>query len=97
MARNEETAKAKIKIIYTLHQKRYYNKRHTPIDFLCKRNPKIACKTIKKAINELKKEDILIMKPTYHGTDVSLNVKKKKEIDEYLNQLNIKKSKKRRD
>lgn len=87
MAKNEETAKAKIKIIYTLHQKRYYNKRHTPIDFVCKRNLKIPCKTIKKAINELKKENIIIAKPTYHGTDISLNVKKKKEIDNYLSKI----------
>lgn len=88
MANSEEMMKTKVKIIYTLHQKRYYNKRHTPIDFICKRIPKIPCKKLKKAINELKKEEIISLKPTYHGTDVSLNVKKKKEIDKYLNSLN---------
>lgn len=79
--------KTKFKIIYTLHKKRYYNKRHTPIDNICKRIPKIPCKEIKKAVSELKKEEIIIFKPTYHGMDVCLNVKRKREIYKYLNKI----------
>ena len=52
---------------------------------VCRRLSDIPCKYIKKALKELRKRDIIIFKPTYHGTDVSLNVKKKKEIDPYLN------------
>ena len=88
MVKDDEIFKTKLKIIYSLHKKRYYNKRHTPIDFLCKRNPAIPCKKIKKAIKELKKEEIIEVKPTYHGLDVCLNVKKKREIDYYLSMLN---------
>lgn len=84
MAKNEELFETKLRVIYTLHKKRYYNKRHTPISFVCKRISTIPCKQIKNAINELKKEQIIINKPTYHGFDVCLNVKMKKEIDEYL-------------
>lgn len=94
---NQETIK--IRIIKSMHKDSYYNKRHTPIMHVCKRLSNIPCKNIKKAIKELKKENILTVKPTYHGIDISLNVKKKKEIDEYLNKLNYfdEKSKKRRD
>jgi hypothetical protein len=53
---------------------------------VCKRLSNIPCKYIKKILKELRKEEIIIFKPTYHGLDVSLNVKKKKEIDHYLNQ-----------
>lgn len=88
MVKNEELFEAKLKIIYTLHKKRHYNKRHTPIDFVCKRNPTIPCKRIKKALTELKKEEIIKVKPTYHGQDICLNIKKKKEIDKYLSMLN---------
>lgn len=79
----------KIKIISSLNNGKYYNKRHTPIDHVCKRLANIPCKTIKKAIKELRKEKIINIKPTYHGSDVSLNVKKKKEIDKYLDMLNF--------
>ncbi|MBQ2665877.1 hypothetical protein [Methanobrevibacter sp.] len=65
MAKNEEMFETKLRIIYTLHKKRYYNSRHTPISFVCKRNPTTPCKKIKKAITELKKEQIIIIKPTY--------------------------------
>ena len=77
----------KMQIIKSLHKDHYYNKRHTPIMHVCKRMSNIPCKYIKKAVKELRKEDIIIFKPTYHGTDISLNVKKKKEIDYYLSKI----------
>ena len=88
MAKKINFEMVKSNIIRSLHKDRYYNKRHTPISHVCKRLAKISCKHIKKAIKELRKEEILIIKPTYHGFDVSLNVKKKKEIDEYLSKVN---------
>lgn len=88
MEQDGEILKAKLGVINTLPAKSYYNKRHTPIDFVCKRLAQIPCKKIKKAIKELRKEKIINIKPTYHGNDVSLNVKKKNEIDKYLEQAN---------
>ena len=37
-----------------------------------------------KAANELIKEDILISKPTSYGLHVSLNPRKREEINQYL-------------
>ena len=48
---------------------------------------KFPANTLKKAIKELKNENIIKIKPTYHDADIFLNVKMKKEIDEYLNQI----------
>lgn len=89
MGKNSEISEIKIKIIYSLNNGKYYNKRHTPIDNVCKRLTPIPCKDVKKAIKELRKEEIVNLKPTYHGTDICLNVKKKKKIFEYLTQGNI--------
>ncbi|MEE1134318.1 MAG: hypothetical protein UHW60_06065 [Methanobrevibacter sp.] len=87
MAKKFDIEEVKKSIIKSLHKNRYYNKRHTPIKNVCKRLPKIPCKYIKKAIKELKNENIIKIKPTYHDADIYLNVKMKKEIDEYLNQI----------
>lgn len=86
MAKKLNQEMVKIRIITSLHKNHYYNKRHTPVMHVCKRLSNIPCKYIKKALKELKREKIIKVKPTYHGMDVSLNVKKKKEIDHYLNQ-----------
>ncbi|MBQ8017545.1 MAG: hypothetical protein IJ258_05495 [Methanobrevibacter sp.] len=72
MAKKFNVEKVKIDVINSLHKNKYYNKRHTPITHVCKRLPKIPCKYIKNAINELKKEEIIKIKPTYHGKDVYL-------------------------
>lgn len=86
MAKKQNQEMIKKRIIKSLHKDRYYNKRHTTVMHVCKRLSNIPCKYIKKILKELRKEEIIIFKPTYHGLDVSLNVKKKKEIDHYLNQ-----------
>jgi hypothetical protein len=78
MDKKLELEKIKSEVIYSLHKNRFYNKRHTPIIHVCKRLPKIPCKKIKKSIKELKNDEIIKVKPTYHGPDVCLNVKKKK-------------------
>ena len=41
-------------------------------------------KEVKKVIKELLKEQILLSKPTYYGLEVSLNPKKKREIEELI-------------
>ncbi len=91
MTKKFDEEMVKIAVIKSLHKNRYYNKRHTPIIHVCKRLPKIPCKYIKKALKELKKEKIVTIKPTYHGADVCLNVKKKKEINQYLEKNNLNK------
>lgn len=58
MEKNEKILEAKLGVIYTLHAKSYYNKRHTPIDYVCKRLAHIPCKNIKKAIIKKVKEEI---------------------------------------
>lgn len=88
MDKKLELETVKQSVIKSLHKHSYYNKRHTPIKHVCKRLPKISCKKIKKAIKELKNESIITVKPTYHGADICLNVKKKKEIDKYLSMAN---------
>ena len=80
MSKKDQPENVKIAVIKSLHKNRYYNTRHTPIIHVCKRLPKIPCKQVKKAIKTLKNEEILRFKPTFHGADVSLNVKKKKEM-----------------
>ena len=84
MENNKELVEIKTKIIQSLNNGKYYNKRHTPINNVCKRISSVPCKKIKRAVKELRKEKIIIIKPTYHGMDVCLNVKMKKEIDNYL-------------
>jgi len=71
-------------IVYSLHRKSYYNKRHTPIEFVCKRLSSIPCKKIRKEIKNLAKERIIIFKKTEHGIDVKLNVKMKNEIEKIV-------------
>ena len=58
--------------------------KHTNINNLPKglSNRMRVSKEIKKAIEELLKEQILISKPTHYGLEVSLNPRKVKEIEE---------------
>ena len=41
-------------------------------------------KLIKDVISDLIKENLLLSKPTAYGLEISLNVKKKKEIEEFI-------------
>ena len=60
--------------------------KHTNINNLPKglSNELRVSKQIKKAIEELLKEQILISKPTHYGLEVSLNAKKIKEIEDLI-------------
>ena len=48
MGKNNELVKIKIRIVYSLNNGKYYNKRHTPIDNICKRLAQIPAKKLKK-------------------------------------------------
>jgi len=58
--------------------------KHTNINNLPKglSNKLRVSKQVKKVIEELLKEQILLSKPTHYGLEVSLNPKKIKEIEE---------------
>lgn len=51
-----------IKIVYALHRRAYYNKRHTPIKNVCNRLSYIPCKQINKAVKKLHKKESLVLK-----------------------------------
>jgi len=60
--------------------------KHTNINNLPKglSNQLRVSKEIKKAVEELLKEQILLSKPTQYGLEVSLNSKKIREIEKYI-------------
>lgn len=66
-----------------LYRKRMWMHKHTNINNLPKglSNELRASKEVKKAIEDLLKEQILLSKPTHYGLEVSLNPKKIKEIE----------------
>ena len=67
-----------------LYRKRMWLHKHTSIHNLPKglSNELRASKDVRKAIDDLIKEQILLTKPTHYGLEVSLNPKKIKEIEE---------------
>ena len=73
-------------IIRKLYRKRIWMHKHTSINNLQKglSNELRSSREVKKVIEELLKEQILLSKPTNYGLEVSLNIKKKKEIEELI-------------
>ena len=73
-------------IVRKLYRKRMWMHKHTNIHNLpkCLSNELCASKEVKKAVEELLKEGILLSKPTHYGLEVSLNSKKIKEIEELI-------------
>jgi len=61
--------------------------KHTNINNLPKglNNQLRSSKKVKKVIDNLLKESLLLSKPTHYGLEVSLNPKKKKEIEDLIN------------
>ncbi|MBU0979842.1 MAG: hypothetical protein KJ709_03475 [Nanoarchaeota archaeon] len=71
-------------IIRKLYRKRMWLHKHTNINNLPKglSNKLRVSRDVKKAIEELLKDQILMSKPTHYGLEVSLNPKKNTEIKE---------------
>ena len=71
-------------IVRKLYRKRMWLHKHTNINNLHKglSNELRVSREVKNAIDELLKEQILLSKPTHYGLEVSLNPRKKKEIEE---------------
>ena len=76
--------KIEIKIVYALHRRAYYNKRHTPIKNVCNRLSYIPCKQINKVVKKLHKKGIIGIKKTFYGAYIYLNHKKKAEIQDII-------------
>ena len=73
-------------IVRKLYRKRMWLHKHTNIHNLPKglSNEFRVSREVKKAMEELLKEQILLSKPTNYGLEVSLNPKKIKEIEELI-------------
>lgn len=74
-------------IVRKLYRQRTWLHKHTNINNLPKglSNKLRVSKQVKKAIEGLIKNKILLSKPTPYGLEVSLNPKKIKEIDKLIN------------
>ena len=78
--------KIKFHILSKLIRRRMWRHKHTSIHNLPKGLPDNLrnTKLIKDVISDLIKENLLLSKPTAYGLEISLNVKKKKEIEEFI-------------
>ena len=79
-----EIEQAKSFIVKKLFHHGYIGGRHTDIENLKKGLPGHFKGDIKKAVSELIKEGIIIPKQTAYGLHVSLNPRKREEIEKYL-------------
>ncbi len=73
-------------ILRKLVRHRMWTHKHTSIHNLPKGLPGYlrGRKEVRKIIDELLKKGVLLSKPTNYGLEVSLNISKKKEIEEIL-------------
>jgi hypothetical protein len=73
-------------ILRKLVRHRYWMGRHTSIHNLSKGLPDYlrSRKEVKKVIEEMLKQGFLLSKPTNYGLEVFLNIKKKKEIEDFI-------------
>lgn len=82
----EETDEfVKAKILRVLVRKEKWLHAHTPLTNIVKWIViRKDGKRVKKLINELRKEDLIIIKPTHYGEEISLNFYKKDRIMEII-------------
>ncbi len=75
-------------ILRKLVRHRMWMHKHTSIHNLPKGLPDYlrSKKEVRKVIETLLKEDLLLSKPTNYGLEVSLNIQKKKEIEGFIGQ-----------
>jgi hypothetical protein len=73
-------------ILRKLVRHRLWHEKHTSIHNLPKGLPDYlrSKKEVKKVIEEMLKQGILLSKPTHYGLEVFLNIKKKKEIEDFI-------------
>ncbi len=77
----------KAHILKKLFDMRCWMGKHTNIDTMQRGLPSHARdrKIISKAVNELAMAEWILSKPTHYGLELSLNSKKKRDIEDYLN------------
>lgn len=73
-------------ILRKMVRHRIWMHKHTSIHNLPKGLPDYlrSNKEVKKAIEEMLKQKLLLAKPTNYGLEVSLNIEKKKEIEDFI-------------
>jgi len=72
------------KILYRLMRLGKWEHAHTSIDNLIKGFPKHKRGEVRKLILKLIRQGFLHVKPTAYGREVSLNIQKKREIEELV-------------
>ena len=78
--------KIKLHILKKLFDQRCWMHKHFNINNIQQGLPPHArdSRIIKKAVDDLIKNKWLLSKPTHYGLELSLNIDKKKEIEEYI-------------
>jgi len=73
-------------ILRKLVRHRIWMHKHTSIHNLSKGLPDYlrGRKEVKRVVEGMIKDGILLTKPTHYGLEISLNVKKKKEIEDFI-------------
>ena len=73
-------------ILNKMTRHRFWMGKHTSIHNLPKGLPDHlrSTKETKKVVHNLLKDEILLSKPTNYGLEVSLNIKKKRDIEEFI-------------
>ncbi len=76
----------KTHILKKLFDMRCWMGKHTNINNMQKGLPRHArdSNVISKVVSELMQKEWLLSKPTHYGLELSLNIARKKEIEEYL-------------
>ena len=71
-------------ILAKMHRHGYIGGRHTSIDNVPKGFPKHVYGKVKKEIKELMKQNLIMVKPTAYGLQVSLNPHKMDEVEKII-------------
>lgn len=76
----------KVYIVKKLFDLHCWVHKHTSVNNIPKGLPSHArdSKIIKKIVDELIRKEWILAKPTFYGLELSLNIKKKKEIEEFI-------------
>ena len=82
----DDIEKIKLHILNKLFDKRCWMHKHFNINNIPQGLPPHArdSRIFKKAVDELIKSEWFLSKPTHYGLELSLNIEKKKEIEEYI-------------
>lgn len=82
----DDVEKIRLHILKKLFDQRCWMHKHFNINNIPQGLPPHArdSRIIKKAVDDLVKNKLLLSKPTHYGLELSLNIEKKKEIEEFI-------------